>query len=158
MLRLAEEGGQRKGFREAECSVNNKANSNGNDINAYWQDCDAFWSSHSLSLVPHVFSSNIQNRCIIPNWQMGTLKLRQVTLVTPSHTGNGRARTGTRAKFVPMSGLLLSATTAVVRAAECVCNIVHKKEILSFVMQGVCLLEVAKRVCSTILHSADSLY
>ena len=32
MLRLAEEGGQRKGFREAECSVNDKANCNGNDI------------------------------------------------------------------------------------------------------------------------------
>lgn len=32
MLRLAEEGGQRKGFREAECSVTVKANHNGNDI------------------------------------------------------------------------------------------------------------------------------
>lgn len=89
---------------------------------------------------------------------MGTLRLRQAKSVTPSHTGNGKARTGTRAKYTPMSGLLLSATTAVVRAAECVCNTIHKKEILSFVMQGVCLLEVAKRFCSTILHSADSLH
>ena len=89
---------------------------------------------------------------------MGTLRLRQVKSVTPSHTGNGRARTGTSVKYTPMSGLLLSATTGVVRAAECVCNVVHKKRTLSFVMQGVCLLEVAKRFCLTILHSADSLH